>query len=131
MNIDRRFPPTWSAARDRFYWREWAAVLKADPRANRSALTIKALGQDKPEVEFTDIEFANVIDAFRAISRPTDLLSRVEDETRRKAHLLFVVRRLANRLGRKILDVDRLDATVLDHLRLRLSRQVASQRIAA
>lgn len=128
MKIDRRFPPTWSAARDRHYWREWAAVLKADPRANRSALTIKALGNDKPEVQFNDMEFVKVLDVFRAISRPVDLLSGVEAESLRKAHLIIVVRRLATRLGSKILDADRLDASQLEGIRLRLSRQLANER---
>jgi hypothetical protein len=130
MKIDRRFPPTWSAAHDRLYWREWAAVQRADPRADRSALTIKALGADKWEAEFTDVEFAKVLEAFREISRPPDLLTIVEAADTRKRHLRLVIGRVAAKAGADVGNIDHLTEGELDALRLRLSHQLVEARAA-
>ena len=131
MKIDRRFPPTWSAAHDRLYWREWRAVLKADPRADRSALHIRALGVDKWEAEFTDIEFGKVLETFREISQPQDLITIVEAADRRKTHLLRVVQRLAKRTETDVGDVTNLGEGELHALRIRLSQKLTGARMAA
>jgi DNA polymerase beta thumb len=119
MKIDRRFPPTWSAAHDRLYWREWRAVLKANPRADRSFLTAQALGQDKWEGDFSDIEFGKVLEAFREISQPQDLITILEASERRQVHLARVVLRLAARTGIAVGDISRLPEGELDALRMR------------
>jgi hypothetical protein len=131
MKIDRRFPPTWSAAHDRLYWREWSAVQKADPRADCSALTIKALGIDKSHVDFTDIEFGKVLEVFPEISQPPDLLTIVEASERRKTHLLLVVRRLAKRTETDIGEIIHLSEGELHALRIRLSQHLTGALVAA
>jgi len=131
MKIDRRFPPTWSAAHERLYWREWAAVQRVDPRADRRALTIKALGAHKSHVDFNDIEFGKVLEAFREISQPQDLITIVEVADRRKAHLLRVVQRLAKRTETDIGDIFHLSEGELHALRLRLSQHLTGALVAA
>ena len=98
MKIDRRFPPTWSADRERLYQREWTAVTRVDPHADRTALHFKALGYHKSHLDFTDIEFGKVLDVFRAISSPRDLLSQIEATDSRKRQLIFSIRRTAQKL---------------------------------
>lgn len=131
MKIDRRFPPTWSAAHERLYWREWAAVQKVDARADRRALTVRALGVHKSHVEFTDIEFGKVLEAFREISQPQDLIMIVDAADRRKSHLCRVVQRLAQRTETEIGYIADLSEDELDALRIRLSQQLNGARMAA
>jgi hypothetical protein len=71
------------------YWREWAAVRRADPRADRLELTIRALGKARSSKEFTNAEFDRVLAAFRAVSRPADVdgqLDQQEQPRKRKEH---------------------------------------------
>lgn len=131
MKIDRRFPPTWSAAHERLYWREWRAVEKANPRVDRRALTIRALGSHKPHVELTDIEFGKVLEAFREISQPQDLITILEAAERRQSHLVRVIRRLATRTQTEVGDIDQLGEGELNAPRLRLSQQLSHHAEAA
>ncbi len=131
MRIDRRYPPTWSAAKERLYWREWAAVVRADPRADRHALHVKALGYDQSHLEFTDLEFAKVLDVFRAIAKPVDLFSAQEASDRKKQHLIYSIRRTAQKLN--IAAAASADQSIdgLEAIRLGLSRQLAAQKRTA
>jgi hypothetical protein len=60
-------------AQTQLYFREWAAVRKAQPDADRHELHVKALGKDKSSKAFTNSDFDRVLQVFRAISQPGNL----------------------------------------------------------
>jgi hypothetical protein len=57
----------------RMYWRAWAAVRRADPEADRQALTVQALGRLRSSKDLTNAELDRVLAAFRAVSHPDDV----------------------------------------------------------
>jgi len=131
MKIDRRFPPTWSADRDRLYWREWAAVRRADRGADRHALHVKALGYDKSHVRFNDLDFSKVLNAFREVSKPADLLSQIEAIDGRKQLLIFSIQRAARKLSLDVIVAAAQPIGELEAIRVSLSRQLAQRKSAA
>lgn len=54
------------------YWREWQAVLRVYPDADRHELHVQSLGVDKSSNAFTNEDLDKVLATFRAISRPDD-----------------------------------------------------------
>lgn len=54
------------------YWREFAAVQRVYPDADRHELHAQALGVDKSSSAFTNEDLDKVLATFRAISRPDD-----------------------------------------------------------
>lgn len=60
-------------AQDALYWREWAAVRRIKPDADRHGLHVEALGKDKSHVKFNNKDLDEILRVFRAISRPADL----------------------------------------------------------
>lgn len=54
----------------KWYWREWAAVRRADPSADRHELHVKALGFDRSSKELTNDELDRVIAEFWRVCRP-------------------------------------------------------------
>lgn len=62
-------------AQEKLYWREWGAVRKADPQADRHQIQKQALGVDYhvPHKEYSNRQFDVVLAAFRAISRPASI----------------------------------------------------------
>lgn len=78
------------------YWREWAAVRRADPRADRSVLTVRALGEPTSSKALTNAQLDRVLAVFRAVSRPADVdgqLRQMEQARRRKEHRIWEVMR--------------------------------------
>jgi len=76
-------------------------------------------------------EFGKVLEAFREISQPKDLITIVEASERRKTHLILVVRRLAARTGADVGDLIQLGEGELDAIRIRLSQQLTGAQVAA
>lgn len=78
------------------YWREWAAVRRADPQADRRALTVRALGVAKSSKEFTNADLDRVLAAFRAVSRPADVDGQLRQQAQarqRKEHRIWEIMR--------------------------------------
>ena len=71
------------------YFREWGAVRKADPSADRHALHAQALGADKSSKDFTNRDLDKVLGAFRAISRPADLAAQIDRSDQPRKRLLW------------------------------------------
>lgn len=67
-------------AQTQLYFREWAAVRKAQPDADRHALHVAALGEDKSSKAFSNLDFDKVLQVFRAISRPGDLNAQLRQD---------------------------------------------------
>jgi hypothetical protein len=131
MRIDRRFPPTWSFAKERLYQSEWAAVERTDHRADRHALHIKALGYDVSHVDFTDLEFGKVLEAFRAISNPADLFSELDAIIRRKQRLICSIQCSALKLNVIVVATIKQPIEELEAIRVGLSRQLAERKRTA
>lgn len=55
------------------YWREFAAVKRVYPEADRHDLHVQALGADKSSNDLGNADLDKVLAVFRAISRPSDL----------------------------------------------------------
>lgn len=55
------------------YWREWQAVLRVYPEADRHELHVQSLGKDKSSSDFSNADLDKVLATFRAITRPSDL----------------------------------------------------------
>lgn len=73
------------------YWREWAAVHKADPSIERHEVHIAALGKDKSSLDFTNEDFDKVLGQMRAISKPTSLEAQLRQLNQTKTRLLWKI----------------------------------------
>lgn len=73
------------------YFREWAAVRKADPEADRHALHQQALGKDKSSKAFTNADLDKVLAAFRAISRNAELQPQLDALNQPRQRLLHLI----------------------------------------
>lgn len=60
------------------YWREFSAVKRVYPEADRHDLHVQALGQDKSSNDLGNADLDKVLAVFRAISRPSDLDGQVQ-----------------------------------------------------
>lgn len=87
------------------YWREWSAVRKADPQADRHALHEKALGFDKSHQDLTNKEFDLILGAFRAVSKRTALAPQLRAQRQPKERMLYLVGQLCERLALYVEDV--------------------------
>ena len=99
-------------AQNKLYWREWAAVRRAQPDADRHGITAKALGHGKSHLDFTNRDFDLVLGAFRAIHNP-DLNGQLRQDggdTRRVMHRISETQEL---LGVYVEDVAGYVVTVL------------------
>lgn len=67
-------------AQDRLYWREWGAVRRARPEADRHALHAQALGYQRSHTAFSNREFDLVLGAFRAVSRPASVGTQIRQQ---------------------------------------------------
>jgi hypothetical protein len=76
----------------RWYWREWAAVRRAQPDADRHALHIAALGVDKSSKRFTNRDLDKVIAEFRAISQPNNINAQVRQLSQSATRALHTIR---------------------------------------
>jgi hypothetical protein len=75
-----------------WYWREWAAVRRAMPDADRHAFHARALGKDKSSKLLTNKDFDLVMAEFWKVTHPESLNKqmRQQDQTRNRA--MFTVR---------------------------------------
>jgi len=70
-----------------WYWREWAAVRRAMPAADRHEFHRRALGQDKSSKLLTNKDFDAVLAEFWTVTHPDNVHSqmRQRDQTRVRA----------------------------------------------
>lgn len=85
-------------AQEKLYWREWGAVRKADPQADRHAIQKRALGVDYhvPHKEYSNRQFDAVLAAFRAISRPASIEPQLRAQAQpghRQQHRIYEIQR--------------------------------------
>lgn len=85
-------------AQEKLYWREWGAVRKADPQADRHAIQRLALGVDYhvPHKEYSNRQFDLVLAAFRAISRPASIEPQIRAQAQpshRQQHRIHEIQR--------------------------------------
>ena len=82
------------------YFREWGRVRtgckqQGFPVPDRHALHVKALGQDKSHLAFTNDDFDLVLAEFRALSQPDNLAAQLHQQNMPRLRLLYSIRRLA------------------------------------
>ncbi len=85
-----------SPKQTKLYWREWAAVRRVDPQADRRALTVRALGVAKSSKDFTNADLDRVLAVFRAVSRPADVDGQLRQQAQarqRKEHRIWEIMR--------------------------------------
>jgi len=126
------------------YFREWgklraACQRKGRPVPDRHELHIRALGQDKSHLDFTNEDFDRVLAEFRAISRPDDLAAQLRQQDMPRRRLLYTIRRLApapycqaiarDKFGTT--DLDNLDLGQLRQLRITLAARARSRNLQA
>jgi hypothetical protein len=75
-----------------FYWREWAAVRRVKPDADRHELHVSALGYDKSMRELTNNEFDLVLAEFKSISDNSDLGVQVRELNQHRKRCLYSIR---------------------------------------
>lgn len=115
-------------AQNALYWREWAAVRRVEPAADRHALHVRALGRDKSHTAFSNADFDKVLGVFRAITQPENLGSQLRQIRMPRTRLLHAIARLADAAyARKIAadkfgtrELESLSDAQLDQLRLTL-----------
>lgn len=95
------------------YFREWAAVRKAKPDADRHALHIEALGRDKSSKKFSNSDFDRVLKVFRAISQPDNLNAQLRQDLQSRHRLEYVLSRHIQCLGIYVEDVPGYVAQVI------------------
>jgi hypothetical protein len=122
------------------YFREWGRVRAACkeqgfPVPDRHALHVKALGQDKSHLDFSNEDFDLILAEFRALSQPDNLAAQLRQQDMPRRRLLYSIRRLAaepywraiaqDKFGTT--DETRLDLEQLDQLRLTLAARARSR----
>jgi hypothetical protein len=101
-----------TAAQNRLYWREWSAVRKAFPDADRHEVTTRALGQAKSHLSFTERDFDLVLGAFRAMSKP-DLNGQLRQDNGDVRRMMHRIHETQQMLGVYVEDVAGYVSTVL------------------
>jgi hypothetical protein len=99
-------------AQKKLYWREWGAVRRAFPKADRDDITIKALGARKSHLDFSNRDFDLVLGAFRALTKPC-LKGQLRQDTGDTRRLMHRISETQAMLGVYIEDVAGYVATVL------------------
>ena len=89
-----------TALQNSLYFREWGNVRslckqQGFPIPDRHDLHVKALGQDKSHLDFTNDDFDLVLAEFRAISQPDNLAAQLRQQDQPRRRLLYSIRRLA------------------------------------
>ena len=90
-----------TALQNSLYFREWGRVRatckqQGFPVPDRHSLHIKALGQDKSHLDFTNEDFDRVLAEFRALSQPDSLAAQLRQQDMPRRRLLYSIRRLAD-----------------------------------
>lgn len=73
------------------YWREWSAVRRARPDADRHQLHIQALGHDISHQELTNQQFNRILQEFWAISRPNDIDAQLRQIQMPRTNLMWKI----------------------------------------
>lgn len=128
-----------SAKQNKWYWREWGAVVKTcraagHPQPDRHGLHIKALGRDRSHVVFSNADLDAVLAEFRAISDPANLYVQQRLAAGQKERLLWKIRQLAPEAYTAEIVLDRFnteDVTTLDAHQLRQLRDTLQARAVA
>jgi Tfp pilus assembly protein PilN len=119
-----------TALQNSLYFREWGRVLAACkqhgfPIPERHSLHVKALGQDKSHLDFTNDDFDRVLAEFRALSQPDNLAAQLNLQDQPRRRLLYSIRRLAPEAYWRSIARDKFgtsDETRLDLVQLRQLR---------
>ena len=90
-----------TALQNSLYFREWGRVRstckqQGFPVPDRHSLHVKALGQDKSHLDFTNADFDQVLAEFRALSQPDNLAAQLRQQDMPRRRLLYSIRRLAD-----------------------------------
>ena len=122
------------------YFREWGrvrAVCKQQgfPVPDRHSLHVKALGQDKSHLDFTNDDFDQVLAEFRALSQPDNLDAQLRQQDMPRRRLLYSIMHLAaepywRAIARDKFGTDdetRLDLAQLTQLRITLAARSRSR----
>jgi hypothetical protein len=131
---------TMTALQNSLYFREWGKVRAACkqqgfPVPDRHSLHVKALGQDKSHLHFTNDDFDRVLAEFRALSQPESLAAQLRQQDQPRRRLLYTICRLApepywraiaqDKFGTS--DETRLDLVELTQLRITLAARARSR----
>lgn len=81
------------------YWREWQAVRRVYPDADRHELHVQSLGRDKSSSAFTNDDLDKVLATFRAISRPDDLDGQIRQVQQPLTRALYALDQAMRCLG--------------------------------
>ena len=89
-----------TALQNSLYFREWGRVRttckqQGFPVPDRHALHVKALGQDKSHLAFSNEDFDLVLAEFRALSQPDHLTAQLRQQDMPRRRLLYSIHRLA------------------------------------
>jgi len=98
------------------YWIEWQKVRSQRPAADRHALHIEALGEDKSHKDFTNEEFDQVLSVFRAVSEPDNLDAQLRQLDQPRRRLAWKIKSLAPEAYRDKIMLDRFGTTRLEDL---------------
>ena len=90
-----------TALQNSLYFREWGKVRTACkqqgfPVPDRHYLHVKALGQDKSHLDFTNDDFDQVLAEFRALSQPDNLDAQLRQQDMPRRRLLYSIMHLAD-----------------------------------
>ncbi|MBX3732622.1 MAG: hypothetical protein KF791_08515 [Verrucomicrobiae bacterium] len=81
------------------YWREWAAVRRADPSADRHEIQARAIGCTRSSKLLTNRDLDLVLGAFRAISDPGSLGPQLRAQNQVRARLEHRLAEITQCLG--------------------------------
>lgn len=81
------------------YWREWAAVRRMNPDADRKALHLQALGVEKSSKQFDNRDLDKVLAVFRGISDPGNLGAQLRAQEGSRARLEHRLSEMMQMLG--------------------------------
>lgn len=102
-----------TTAQTKLYWREWAAVRRQQPDADRHAIHEHALGRDVSSKSLTNHQFDHVLAAFRAISRPAALAPQVRALRQPRTRLAHRIQELQEALAVYVDDVHAYVASII------------------
>lgn len=87
-----------SPKQTKWYWRQWGAVRRADPTADRHALHVAALGYDRSSKSLTGEELDKVIAQFWTVTRPNDVDAQLRQMSQTLTRLRWKVKQQVGRL---------------------------------
>ena len=78
-------------AQIKLYWRDWAAVRRADPAADRHALHVRALGRDVSSKTLNNNQLDEVLKVFRAVARSADVGAQIRLQDQERERTLYAI----------------------------------------